>query len=1100
MIGRILFSLLLGGFFLGVYAQNLRSPYFEHVTIREGLKSEHVNDICQDKTGFIWIATDNGVNKYDGLNMEGYAQKVGDSTSLNHRKVISIACDANNNVWVSTLKGLFRYNREKDNFQQYFVNEGKTSWKCDYLFADSKGYLWIVKNKRLLYSNELKPNDKDSYREFKIETSEGEKKPLGDVRDMIEIDEDEYLCRDKKNIYVLNLKSKTGYVVEKKGIRGNIGALSQISGKKLSVVTYFGHYIGVIRNKKLVVEQKYTRSGKPEFAPGTITSAVADDEGRVWIGTTQGGYVFVPHRGTYTFSFFTHDFNREHSISGNNISKIFKDEGNVVWIGTKGYGIEKFDEHKIKFEKYNIINKKDKNGSYYNIEAVHKDSYGLVWIDTYWTLYALNEQTGEYQRVGETEIMRNPSGMFERAPGEMWVYGAYLQRVIYELDEEGTVIIKQVDTYKDALFGLDKVMVNFADADFDQEGNLWLGSKKSGLIKMQLPDDPAELPVVSGIYKKTGKIKPNIGAMSDIEFDKEGNLWLATFWDGIYKFDTKKLKFVEVYKRDAEKEHTLLDQGARSLYADTIGSMWAATQDGGLNHIYYKADSVVSYSEEDGFLSRTMSSIQEDNEGNLWIGTGGGISRFSKKNKTVVNFGVDDGLQGYYFSTNSSFKDEDGFMYFGGNKGLNVFDPNVINKANDYKPRVALKELIVNKERVLPNDKTKILNTTFETTEHIKIKYKHNDFQIRFAALSFSTPEKNMYKYKLEGYDEDWVEVSAQSPWATYSNLPRGKYKFMVKASNSSLIWSDQVTTLDIRVRPAWWSTYIFYIIWIVVISGIVYTMVKVREERLKKDREKLQRELDSGKEEIEQQRVRVENQQEELRLRDEREKIAKWHNNGIIKISDVISENRDNEGELSGRVINSIVEYIEVQQGAIYLYFDSNEDPYLELRGGFALNEDRLKSTKVFIGEGLIGTCFRKSEIIRTDNLPGTYSRLESGLGEVSMKYSVLFPIRYEETVVGVIEILSLDKLEEYKVQFIEAVIRSLASALININSNLKIQNMLSETKSQQEMLTAHEEELRQNLEELAATQEESARREENLEKKIVEYEIKIKELTRQR
>ena len=1091
-IKRVFFVLLLLGLCIIADAQNHRKPYFEHYTVREGLKSEHINDICQDKTGFIWIATENGLNKYDGINMVGYTQ-TRDSTGFNHRKVAAVACDANNNVWVGTLKGLFKYDRKRNLFIKYFESDENTSWKCSYLFGDSKGNLWISRDRKLLFSDKLKPHDEGSYKEITIKDENGKVYEFGSVGDIIELGNHKYIFKDKKRLFVVNIKNSEGYRIETKGIRGNIGALSRISQDKFSIATYFGHYIGSIKDKKFVIEHKFERGDEFRYIPNYVSSSIVDGKGRIWIGSDKGGYIFIPEGDSYDVMRFSHNFNREHSISGNNVSKLFQDEGNVVWLGTKGYGLEKYDEHKIKFEKYNLHEQKEGESHYYNVERVLKDAYGMIWIDSYWYLIMLNEQTGSYFKIEENKIQRRPSGMIERKKGEMWVYGSVLQRVLYEVDDEKNFQLKQIDTYHDSLFGLKNVLESIVDAAFDGEGNLWLGSKKSGLVKLQLKDSENELPVVLGNYIKSGKLKPQKDAISDIEFDKEGNLWLATYWDGIYKFDTKMKRYVKQYIAEEGKENTLKDYGARCLYVDTIGSVWAGTMDGGLNHINYITDKVVGYSEGEGFLSRTISAITEDNEGNLWVSSGGGVSRFSKSNKSVVNYGVDDGLQGYYFAPNCRFKDKDGVIYFGGNKGLNSFNPERINRANDYKPRVALVGLKVNKKKVSPNDGTKILKTTMETTRHIKIKHKQNDFQIGFAALSFSSPEKNLYRYKLEDYDEDWIEVSTQTPWAVYSNLPRGRYTFKVKASNSSYIWSDEVTTLKVRVRPPWWRTYVFYFLVTVSVAFLLFSLVKFREERLRKDREKLQKELDKGRKEIEKQRVRVEKQESELILKNEREKIAKWHNNGLINVSDVISENRNNEEELPRRVINQLVNYVGAQQGAIYLYSNDKEEPYLELKGGFALSAERLEKDKILVGEGLIGTCFKKSEIIRTDNLPKNYSELESGLGKTSLKHSIVFPIQYEDEAVGVIEVLSLEKPEEYKVDFAEAASRNLASALINIQANIKIQNMLVETKQQQEMLVANEEELRQNLEELAATQEESSRREEKLAMELNEYKQKV-------
>ena len=240
-----------------------------------------------------------------------------------------------------------------------------------------------------------------------------------------------------------------------------------------------------------------------------------------------------------------------------------------------------------------------------------------------------------------------------------------------------------------------------------------------------------------------------------------------------------------------------------------------------------------------------------------------------------------------------------------------------------------------------------------------------------------------------------------------------------------------------------------------------------------------------------------MEKQKEELEEKERLEQVQKWHNKGLIVISDILRENRSDINQLSQNLIKNIVQYIEAELGGIFLLNDEDKDnTFLELTGNYAFDNELLKKNKFLIGEGHVGACFKSKEIMQLDNIPDTYTKLKSGLGESKLTHLLFMPVIQDETIVGVIELASFSQLEDYKIDFLKNIAESIVSVITTIKANDLIKKVLENSQSKTQQLQSQEEEMRQNLEEMQATQEEAQRREKKLESKYVS---EIKELKKE-
>jgi GAF domain-containing protein len=417
---------------------------------------------------------------------------------------------------------------------------------------------------------------------------------------------------------------------------------------------------------------------------------------------------------------------------------------------------------------------------------------------------------------------------------------------------------------------------------------------------------------------------------------------------------------------------------------------------------------------------------------------------------------------------------------------------------NPHPPKVHITGMRVENKTVGINEKIygkKILTGPMIDTRKIKIHHKIKVFTIEFAGLHYVSPENNQFQYKLEGYDDHWTAVDASVRFATYSKLPADDYVFKVKAANNNGLWSPEPAILEIKVKPPFWKTIPFYILVVIIVALAIVLFIKWREQQLQHDKDVLEAKLHKGEEEINKSRQEIEIQRQALEEKEKEEQKHNWFNSGLGKFSDILSNDKNTLEKLAQNLITNIVSYVEVDMGGLFLVNDSeNEEEFLELVAHNAFNKEKLEARKYYPKEGQVGACYESNEIIQLDNLPQNYARLESGLGGCEMKHLLLLPILNDETKIGVLELISRRKIEEYKVEFLQKICKNIASVIAASNSNKLIKDMLEKTQLQAEQMKEQDEEMRQNIEEMQATQEESKRNEERLLKKIEELKKKVK------
>jgi ligand-binding sensor domain-containing protein len=1086
----ILFGVLfLSAFFSNNYicAQNQQFS-FEHLSVAEGLSQSTVFAIEQDSKGFMWFGTrTGGLNKYDGYTFKVYKNNSDDPYSISGNEILNIFEDSKGRIWIGTRNfGINRFDYKTERFYHYlniktFDNNPEFRTVTSFI-EDYKGRIWTS--------------------------------TLGGL----------CLYDEEKDEFVQCLNSQTNDAYP------SISSLCRVRDSLICLGSSVGAFLLNTNSHKVVKHFTYNENDLSSINSNNVTQVLYDSKGRLWLGTRRNGLNRLNNLSSNSFTRIEHDITNSSSLIYDVIRALYEDKNGVIWIGTS-LGLDQLlvkeqGELNPKFIHHQNDVNDPKSLAQNVLFSFFQDSWGNYWIGTwssgvdYLNIYSkridhFRNNKDELVSLGDDNVTcfaENNLGIWIGTDGGgLSLFDRKENKFVQHISKED----------KTGIIRSNKIRSVFADED----SSIWIGTFE-GLVQYHPKTGRSELVfgnhvinyIIKGIgdelwfggtnglikfnkrdrtYKEYIKNNDDTTALagSNINIlyaDKNKDIWIGTN-NGLHLYNRKQDNFIW-YQYSPISNTSLSNDNVVTITNDNNGALWIGTYDG-LNKFNPETQSFIRYSENNGLPDNVVNGIITDKHNKLWLSTNKGIVTFYLKNESgkevpvVRLYTKVDGLQGEEFIRHSYLKTKNGEFLFGGTNGFNIFHPDSI-RDNPQIPDIVFTELRLFNKPVRVNDETNLLSEHITLTKKITLSYKQSVVSFSFAALNYASPEKNQFAYIMEGFEKDWNYVGNKHE-ATYTNLPAGDYVFRVKASNNDGIWNEKGTSIDIKIRPPWYKTYLFYLITLLTISFAIYRFIKARENQLKKDRERLQNELAEGKEETRKQRLQVEKQAEDLRIKEENERAMKWHNVGFIKLSNIISENRHDLTLLANNIIFEMAQYFEASMGAIYILKEQN----LELMGGYALDQNRVKNMIVEIGEGLVGTCYNEKKIMKIDNLPEKYATLSSGLGDVELPHLVLIPIIYNESVEGVIELISHLEISKEKFTLIESVSGTLGAALINKKSNQQIQKMLDESNEQKELLSAHEEELRQNIEELSATQEESAKREESLNKKISDLENKLRE-----
>ena len=1062
-----------------IFSQETLHIKFENISINDGLSQSSANCILQDSRGLMWFGTEDGLNRYDGYTFTVYKPDKNNAKSISSPRVYCLFEDHEGNLWIGTNRGLNKYDKGLDQFTQYLPDDSCmdciSGFQINSIAETPDHKLWIGTDKGLNFLN------KNNYHFRAYKASESNSDSLSD-------DYINSIVTDKKgNLWIGTENGLNYFDVQKKIftsffhnnsssslVNNNIKSLLLTNNQELWVGTEDGLDRLDVKNR-IFKHYNYNLMIGNELSQYSVTTLLLDNDENLWVGTNGIGLSILP-ANRQKFVNYQFEPNNPYSLSNNEVLSTYIDNSGIIWVGTNG--LDKYNPGKEKFTLYDYVPYTKEKLIYRNIHGIYEDAENILWIcskgDGAHILDRKNKISKRllFQPGNETSLTSNKIRVVKEYPEGTFWFGTDdggLNRVF--LDEKRNPVKTEHFVHNEG--DTNSLSSNrIYSLYFDKNNELWIGTD-NGLDRMDIS---------SGNIKHYKPEANNPNSLSNLTAyyiygDRSGNMWIATDL-GINLYNPETDGFIH-YMHDPNNPNSINNNEILTIFEDDDETIWIGTYGSGLNHYDKETGKFEHFDQYKELATAVIYGILEDESKNLWLSSNNGIIKFNPGSGYINQFTTQDGLQSNEFNGGSYFESKTGEMFFGGQYGFNSFFPDKV-RLDTIPPKIVLTDLKIKNESAVPGENSPIKKSISEVKE-IHLNARQNNFTIYFSALHYADPEHNHYKYMLEGFDDDWIDAGNRR-FASYTSLPYKHYTFRVIAANADNIWTKKGIGVSVIVSPPLWKSWWFITLFVLIISFAAYYLFRDREKRILNEQEKLKNRLSAGESELQKQRDEILIQKQEIKIREKEDKDLKWYNEGLNKFSELVSKNKEVIDRLSQQVITFLVEYLETSVGCIFMINDENEeDTYLMMTGVFGINKEYTEK-KFLPGEGQVGICFKEGKTLELTNYSEDYLHINSGLGEAKPKYVVLVPLKMDETVLGVIEIASFNKLKGYKVLFLEKAAENLTGTLNTVKANNRLTKMIEQFKMQAEELSAQEEEMRQNLEEMQATQEEAARREDEL------------------
>lgn len=800
---------------------------FRHLTIADGLSQNAVAAIVQDRRGFMWFGTKDGLNRYDGYQFVVFRHDPFDSTSISDSEISALFEDSRGRLWVGTRSGgVNLFDRNSERFQRIAAGPARY---INSFAEDSAGGIWVGSSGEGLFR--LTTNATGAVSGERFAHSATDSASLGDDRVLA-------LLVDRQG--VLWVGTQTGLDRREPGGRGafthytaganrpfglidsRISALHEDSHGRLWIGSVPG--ISVFDSARTRIEHYYHRYRSYRYGWGAAVSLVEDRSDQLWLSTGSELMRFDPT--TDGFTYFRQDPQNPEGINSNLPTAVYRDRSDVIWIGTNGYGINVHDPKANRFQTFRRPEGRPTRQAGFSVYTIFEDLTGTLWIDA-GLLYQWNRKTGAF-RSFETSSNRprdfGNTGVWavvEDPPGFLWT-ATYQGLFHYEI---ATGRYKHYGhDAKDSTSLPEEVAY---DVFRDRDGIIWAVTENF-LVRL--------IDVERGRFQAWRfKERPTVSQwiFPSMIQDASGALWFGSD-QGVARFDPKTETF-QRYKHNPGDSTSLSHDAVRSILPDPRQPnryLWIGTAGGGLNRLDVDSGTFLHFTERDGLPNNVVYGILADTTGKLWLSTNKGLSRFDPSTRQFRNYDANDGLQSNEFNSGAAFRSRSGELFFGGIYGFNYFRPEEIED-NPHIPEVAITGFRRGNRYETVRDSGSALRTTISEADTLRLSYRDAVLTFEFAALEYSAPAKNRYAYRMVGFNDDWFESGAVRA-ATYTNLPPGSYTFQVRASNNDGVWNERGTSLAITILPPWWQTWWAYVLYTALVLAALNGVRRYETNRLR--------------------------------------------------------------------------------------------------------------------------------------------------------------------------------------------------------------------------------------------------------------------------
>ena len=772
----------------------------EQIPLVPELSHISVHCVLQDSAGFMWFGSNTGLYRYDGVDIKVFRHDPYDPMSISSDYIVGIAEEGANTLWVATQEGLDRFDKYAEHFIRIPIGDTLIRGMLD----DRKGNIWLGLAAYGLIKFEKK--SEHITRLKYIPPHLDIVKPSGGLRKLFMDSHGQlWFLYESTGLGRFNEETEVFEGVDQ-ALPCPLGNIFEDRRGRIWVTSNCGLYL-FNRDKEVLEQHIYALEDPDRLKSQRVCSILEDKSGNLWISTYDGVYNYNQDLN----QLFHMQYPETHSNSLPYVTfftHLFEDDAGTIWNFTRD-GINKLVKDHVNFT---VINPDPPASN--TVRGIYLESNDSIVYGSEESYYAYNRKTGIQKKFNLPWTTK----MFKDSHGVFWIGSAYglFRRIESDSPIPEYIGYQPVPGDSSSLSGL------YINRIFeDSEGRLWIGSRGGFPCYYDRENDC----FIQLVHNPNSQARLTIDACISYETGRK-ELWAIT--EGAFKI-------IPPFKRVSDHAVMATDviefvspiptqQDIAQFYLshlDSKGSLWLGDRTMGLFKLTEEGNQVkelILYTTREGLPSNTIWSIQEDNSGNLWIGTSNGLSKFDPLLETFTNYYTQNGLPTNQF-THSSAKNANGELFFSTIAGMISFHPDSI-QLNTQIPPIKLTGFRVHNQEIIPTENS-ILKRSIVFTDDVRLQHNQNTLTINFAVLNYIQPERNQYKYMLEGLEKDWI-FSGQGNSVTYANLKSGNYVFRATGSNNDGIWNEEGVSLGIVINPPPWLTWWAYIIYGLFLTSII--------------------------------------------------------------------------------------------------------------------------------------------------------------------------------------------------------------------------------------------------------------------------------------
>lgn len=812
---RILtFTVLLTILHAGAHAQE--RIHFRNYTVTDGLKSNTIWAISQDEQGYMWFGTKDGLSRFDGYQFKSFKLDKKNSSSIGNNFIRKIFKYDARTYWIGTEEGVYVLNLEEESFHRLDTLGSHLVFD---ILRDSRGHLWIATGDSGLFAYDPASG---ALKTFVHRNDDSNSISVNLVRCLAEDDGGNIWAGTVRGLDVLDVATSTFRHYRRGPQAGSISHNNIISlHKDLSGNMWVGTLTGGLNLYHAGSDTftRYLKSGKNSINDNIVRAIYQPRPGKLYIGTEKGLNILdIP---TQTFRHFTNKNNDPRSISDDAVYSIFEDREGGIWLGTYFGGVNYFHGQDTNFELYYPTEEKNTlSGN--AVSAFLEDGPGKVWVGTEdggLNLFDVENKTFRHYpfNAGQEKLSyHNIHTLYKDSQGNIWI-GTFAGGLNVLNPRTGK--IKKYVTSSDPHSISNNTVYTINE---DRQGRIWVGTVSG--VNLYNPE--------ADNFTRITRQKLGRSCIYDIYEDDQGMMWFATYNHGLILHNQNTDEWQEYSKN--ESENSISTNKVISIFCDKDNNLWLGTDGGGLNYFDRKRNNFEVFDEQHGIPSSLIYGVLDDDKGQLWLSTNNGIVRFNPETRTGKHYGKFDNLQSPQFNYKAYMKASDGRFYFGGINGFNVFHPDSIRSIPSLNSVTFTNLQLFNKDVKLNNAMSPLKKVVNYSTA-LTFSDDQSVVSFEYAAMSYLSPKRTRYAFKMEGFDNDWNYVGGQRK-ATYTNLPPGDYVFKVKATNNDGSWQTESAVMGVTILPPFYQSAVAYLIYcllaIILFIAARRTVIRRQEKR----------------------------------------------------------------------------------------------------------------------------------------------------------------------------------------------------------------------------------------------------------------------------